>query len=391
MEYKRIILFKGAVETLEYFSEQLAQAFIHMGKETMFWNLNTPEKSLEEFFTFYREGETLLCTFNFIGLSGEEQFETEKHSTLWEKYKIPCWCMMVDHPMYYYKQLSETHGSLNLICIDRGHCRFVEEFYPRYSPVHFLPLGGTKLLTEPIPYEDRDIDILFAGNYVALPNLEKHLVGVPEDNKEFYFEIIEDLIQNPDLPMDTAILKHLRTEIPKITRHETLACMYHMIFVDLYVRSYFRRELVCSLAEAGMKVTVLGKDWELSGCKRPENLNLIGQVDSLTCLEFMQRAKISFNVMPWFKEGAHDRIFNSMLSGCVTVTDSSLYLDEILHDHVDFAGYTLKEREKLPEIVQKLLQDREYSQKLAQAGYDLAQAHTWEKRAEDLNQIFLLK
>lgn len=105
--------------------------------------------------------------------------------------------MMVDHPMYYYKQLSETHGSLNLICIDRGHCRFVEEFYPRYSPVHFLPLGGTKLLTESIPYEDRDIDILFAGNYVALPNLEKHLVGVPEDNKEFYFEIIEDLIQNP--------------------------------------------------------------------------------------------------------------------------------------------------------------------------------------------------
>lgn len=62
MEYKRIILFKGAVETLEYFSEQLARAFVHMGKETMFWNLNTPEKSLEEFFTFYREGETLLCT-----------------------------------------------------------------------------------------------------------------------------------------------------------------------------------------------------------------------------------------------------------------------------------------------------------------------------------------
>ena len=42
MEYKRIILFKGAVETLEYFSEQLAQAFAHMGKETWFWNLNTP-------------------------------------------------------------------------------------------------------------------------------------------------------------------------------------------------------------------------------------------------------------------------------------------------------------------------------------------------------------
>lgn len=391
MEYKRIILFKGAVETLEYFSEQLAQAFAHMGKETWFWNLNTPADSRKEFLKFYKEGETVLFTFNFIGLSGEEQFETEKHSTLWEKYKIPCWCMMVGHPMYYYKQLSETNSNLKLICIDRGHCRFTETFYPKYGSVDFVPLGGTKLLTEPIPYEERDIDILFAGNYVALPNLEKHLAGVPEDNKEFYFEIIEDLIQNPDLPMDTAILKHLRSEIPKITRHETLACMYHMIFVDLYVRSYFRRELVCSLAEAGMKVTVLGKDWELSGCKRPENLNLIGQVDSFTCLDFMQRAKISFNVMPWFKEGAHDRIFNSMLSGCVTVTDSSLYLDEILHEHVDFVKYSLKEREKMPEMVRKLLQDEKQSRELAQEGYDMAQAHTWEKRAADLHRIFLLK
>ena len=119
MEYKRIILFKGAVETLEYFSEQLAQAFAHMGKETWFWNLNTPADSRKEFLKFYKEGETVLFTFNFIGLSGEEQFETEKHSTLWEKYKIPCWCMMVDHPMYYYKQLSETNSNLKLICIDR--------------------------------------------------------------------------------------------------------------------------------------------------------------------------------------------------------------------------------------------------------------------------------
>lgn len=77
-----------------------------MGKETWFWNLNTPADSRKEFLKFYKEGETVLFTFNFIGLSGEEQFETEKHSTLWEKYKIPCWCMMVDHPMYYYKQLS---------------------------------------------------------------------------------------------------------------------------------------------------------------------------------------------------------------------------------------------------------------------------------------------
>lgn len=43
-------------------------------------------------------------------------------------------------------------------------------------------------------------------------------------------------------------------------------------------------------------------------------------------------AKVSLNVMPWFKDGAHDRVFNSILNGAVCVTDPSRYLEEELHE-----------------------------------------------------------
>lgn len=373
---------KNAVETLEFFSIQMAETFSEAGIKVWFWDLKKPRESREEFQNFYQKGETIFLTFNFIGLSEESEFEWKQHKSVWEVFEIPCYCIMVDSPVYYFKQLSSVHKQLTLLCIDRQHIKFVEKYYPRYETVHFLPLGGTQLSQELIPYKDRKYDVVFAGNYVALPNLMKHLKGVDEENKEFYFEIIQKLKEEPNLPLEQTMISYLKKEFPKITRHEILACLYGMVFVDLYIRSYFRREIVCSLAEAGIKVAVLGKDWELSGCRNMDNFIMAGQVDSKTCLEYMNNAKISLNIMPWFKEGAHDRIFNSMLQGCVSVSDTSGYIMEKLTDGQDYISFSLEHREELPEKIKKLLSEQEYAEQIALQGCQKAQKkHTWKERA----------
>lgn len=384
---EKIILAKHAVETLEFFSMQMSKAFQEAGIEVWFWDLDKPEKSRKEFQSFYQKDKTIFLTFNFIGLSEEPQFEWNKHKSVWEVFEIPCYCIMVDSPIYYFKQLSSVHKNLTLLCIDRQHVKFVEEYYPRYGRVYFLPLGGTAL-PQTLPYKDREYDVVFAGNYVALPNLMKHLKGVDEENKEFYFEIIQKLKEEPNLPLEQTMISYLKKEIPKITRHEILACLYGMVFVDLYIRSYFRREIVCSLAEAGIKVAVLGKDWGLSECKNMDNLILTGQVDSKTCLEYMGNAKISLNIMPWFKEGAHDRIFNSMLQGCVSVSDTSEYITKRLIDGQDYISFSLKQRENLPEKIKKLLSEPDYAEKIAfQGSRKAAKEHTWRHRALDFLKI----
>jgi hypothetical protein len=378
-------MIKGAVETLEFFSMQMAQSFLKKEIEVWFWDLKRPLDSRETFEKMKPYDDTVLLTFNFIGLSGESQFADGERS-IWDTCGIPCICIMVDHPMYYYRQLHTENHNRTLCCVDRDHCRFVERFYPGYGKVHFLPLAGTELAAMPaIPVENRPIDLLFAGNYVALSDLLPKIDGMDAESRDYYFSIAKELIAHPNRRIEEVILEYLGRDFPEADSREFLPVMYSMVFIDLYVRSYFRREIVCSLAEAGLPLTVIGKDWEKSGCKKPQNLHQTGQLDSRGCLSYMQQSKLSLNIMPWFKDGAHDRIFNAMLQGCAVVTDSSRYLDEILTDGENAILYSLEERDELPELIGDALNNPQKLSKVAEQGYDTARrAHTWAHRAEDI-------
>lgn len=77
-----------------------------------------------------------------------------------------------------------------------------------------------------------------------------------------------------------------------------------------------------------------------------------------------------------------------MLNGAVCLTDSSVYLDEILHDNKDSSIYSLARMESLPEIAMKLLGDPDRMQEIADGGYELAQGgHTWAHRAKVLHEL----
>ncbi|MCI8482834.1 MAG: glycosyltransferase family 1 protein [Lachnospiraceae bacterium] len=390
MHITRIILIKGAVETLEFFSMQLAETFKQQGLDVWFWDMKSPLDSRETFESFHNYEHTAFLTFNFIGLSGESQFQSAEHISLWEYYHINIFCIMVDHPMYYYRPLHSGIKKLTLFCIDRDHQRFTQHYYPEYGKVHFLPLAGT-LLPGTLPsFSERKTDVIFTGNYIVPENLTPHIQHMDAESKDFYFDIIKELIQHPDISMERMLIQRLTREFPQITKEETLSCMYHMIFIDLYVRSWFRREIICSLAEQEIPVAVIGKDWEKAPCRRPENIMIMGQQDSLSCLTAMQTAKISINIMPWFKDGAHDRIFNAMLQGCAVVTDTSHYLKEFLREDRDYVTFSLEQRDIIAEKIQYLLSHPAQAENIAVQGRKTAiQSHTWGNRACRLLDIFV--
>lgn len=389
MNISHIILIRGAVETLEYFSLEMAKAFEKAGLHVWFWDMAAPLQSRESFERLIPGKDLVFLTFNFIGLSGESQFSYGEQESIWEHFGVRSYCIMVDHPMYYHRQLSADIQNLTLICIDRDHQRFTQEYYPFYGTVLFLPLAGTELPGEKIPYHDRSIDVLFAGNYVPIENLMPHIAHMDEDSRQFYFDIIRELIEDPSVPMERKFIDRLKGEFPQITREELLSCLHSMIFIDLYIRSYFRREIICSLAENDIPVLVIGKDWEKAGCRCPENIRMTGQLDSLGCLQYMQNAKVSVNIMPWFKDGAHDRIFNAMLQGCTVVTDTSHYLDEVLREGTDFTGFTLTHREEISRKVKHLFAHPDLAGTIASNGYTAASGHhTWEERVRTLLMLF---
>ena len=105
--------------------------------------------------------------------------------------------------------------------------------------------------------------------------------------------------------------------------------------------------------------------------------------------------------MPWFKDGAHDRVFNSCLNGAVSLTDSSRYLDEIftddenilfydlnmLRDYEAF-GYNPEITEPMVRRIKELLQDNDRLQQIADNAYMICRdTHCWDNVAEELADI----
>ena len=69
-EIRKIIFIKNAVETLGYFSEQIARELERNGYETCFIDYERMYESMDVMLHFLDREETALVTFNFIGLRG---------------------------------------------------------------------------------------------------------------------------------------------------------------------------------------------------------------------------------------------------------------------------------------------------------------------------------
>ncbi len=393
---KHIILFKGGVETLEFFSIEMARTFRQQGYDIFWFDLIFCTESSKKLKSCYSEwmkeaSSVYALTFNFGGLAGEEGLYTPDGVSFWDETNIRVYNIVVDHPLYYHKYEKFLPDNYIQLGIDRNHVRYMDTFFPKIQNA-FFPLAGTGLYSQElngidkpfIPWKDRKIDILFTGNYTPLEQLVSYLAGMDEEYKQFYINMVKELMEHPKLLVEDVAKQYLEREIGRgLTIEELKPCMPNMMFVDLSIRFYYRAKVLQTLLDDGMKVHIIGAGWDLLECRHPENMILHGNQSSQACLDAIAQAKISINVMPWFKDGAHDRIFNSMLNGAISLSDDSCYLREIFNDQEDICYYAL---EDIPKITQKatyILQNTEYAEIIQKNAYKKCiREHTWQKRAE---------
>ena len=387
---KKILFFEGDIETQGYFSRQIAEAMQKMGHDVFVYDLSRPWNSTEKFFRFFEKGNTVLINFNFHGMSGEYFFLDENDTMMWDALDIPSYNIVVDHPMYYHHFLEKAPTNYHHISIDRNHEKYMRRFFPEITQGPFLPLAGTELYPNKsnVPITYRKYDVTMVGNYCVPQTFEKFITRIDDEYTAFYYGMIDDLMANPHRTVEEVAEEHLTRELGEVPEEELKKAMAALTFIDLYVRYTIRGRIVQELADAGIKVHIFGDGWDSLSCRHKENLILMNTLDSVGCLKKLCQTKISLNVMPWFKDGAHDRIFNSMLNGAVCLTDSSIYLDSILHDDVDCSIYSLEQIGRLPELAGKLLADPDHMQEIADEGYRLAkEGHTWAHRAGQLHAL----
>lgn len=314
--------------------------------------------------------------------------------------------ILVDHPLYYHSKLLDSPSRLTVYCVDREHVAYINRFYPGIK-AEFLPLAGNIWMPQMtqaqsydavwnyekslIPYEKRAYDVVFTANYVPVEQLEQKISTLGAEYAAFYRGIVDDLLGHPSQSVDAVLEHHIKDELGAVSDSDMRGAMSGMLLVDLLVRTCFRGEIVRELAEADIKVHVFGADWDKLVCQKPENIIInkgqltVGKLSTAQCVEAVRNAKISLNIMPWFKDGAHDRIFTAMLQKTMALTDTSKYLQEEFADGEDVAFFSLEKRKELPDIIHMLLSDEEQAVHIAENGYIRAtEAHTWRERTQQI-------
>lgn len=392
---KYIIMFKGGVETLEYFSMEMARTFEENGFKIYWFDLIFEQESAKKLKSFIeqnaiKDGKAFnICafTFNFAGIAGEEGLFDD--TNFWNEMDIFVYNMVVDHPFYYHKYAKYIPKKYKQISIDRNHEIYLRRFFPHINSF-FMPLGGTGLYErktvgiekQMLSYNERPIDIIFTGNYTRPETFDKFLVGIDKDYREFYYSLVDEVYNNPDTLIEDLLERRLKQEIDEpISDIQLRECMPNLAFVDLSVRFYYRADVIRTLVDSGRKVYIVGAGWDKLECKHPENIIMYGSGYSQDCLDKIAQSKLSVNVMPWFKDGAHDRIFNSMLNGAVSVSDDSTYLRQVFNDREDICFYSLKNVNEVVDIVQELLDNPSLMKDIASVAYDKCiKMHTWKQR-----------
>lgn len=414
MLMKRLLLFEPGVETLRFFSDRLAEEFQQMGYEVRLVRIQEPFSGFDKLCDFITPHETVMITFNFHAIQEEAIFYTPDGELLWNLYDVACINIIVDHPFYYYEELQHLPERYLQICIDGDHTDYMKRFYPSIACGKTMPIAGcayrsafsggvlyspeehvldpaaflpddVPASSKPLPIAGRPTDVVFTGCFTQpdffLPYMKRN--GPEYDT--FYHDILDDLLAEPDQCIHTVYLRHLNRELPELNDEELKNVMNKMIFLDLWIRFTFRGRVIQSLLDAGIPLHCIGAGWDMLPVKKKKLLTYTAYSDTSVCLKAISEAKISLNVMPWFKRGSHDRIYSSMLNGSVCVTDTSRYLSENFKDGDMLCFYHLKQLSALPALVSGLLADHGKMQQIAERALSYAGTHlTWKQFAEEL-------
>lgn len=205
------------------------------------------------------------------------------------------------------------------------------------SRIHFCPHFGwksKKLLAEPnASYQDRKYGLFFQLPMRWEEDVACRYPGLTGALRTIAEETIRLLLEHTEIPLEEAmeavLTRYGETEVLELSR-ECLEAAGE--YIDFYVRIYARNKVIRALLNAGITVTVCGRNWS----EFPENeterahLQILGEeLPYEEAIEVMADSKVVLNVMPWFKDGSHERIAMGSMNGAVCVTDANEYVSEV--------------------------------------------------------------
>ncbi|MCM1156661.1 MAG: glycosyltransferase [Roseburia sp.] len=382
----RFVLFYETTESFNYFTDEIAAELHKRGHETFILDLahpHAPAHSLEEFALFCEQKPDVSLGFDRIGI------HDDYYINLWNLLDVCAVNILMDHPLRFHPTMEHHPAKYIQFCPDESHVAYVRKYFPQVEHVSFLPHAGTPDYEPEISYENKKYDILFSGTYyVPETRLQQIEALCPRDSSlyQIYIQIAQYLLTHTSSTLEDAVTAVLRTSPIGLTDNACKTIMRGIEPVDWMVRMYYREQIIKCLVEAGFSVHVLGRGWENHPCAGSPNLHIISdRIRFAETFSYMRDARINLNVMPWFKAGTHDRIFNTMLRHSVCLTDSSTWITSHFTDKEDIVLYDLEHLEQLPEIADHWLTHPLEAEELILHAYQKAgREYTWKNCVDSI-------
>ena len=406
MKIQQILFLNGDDETLNYFAKQMGQAFRMRGLLVRYGDLDAGEEERKALVQ-YLKTPTLVFLFSFRGLKRETAVYDRKTGYIWqgEKSHAKVYHLLCDHPYHFFgrfQKLEEDrkrYGDFSYVhlSVDRNHKRFIDEHlnekYPWMRENQFFPLAGNGFLDGAYEqqklWEKKKSHIVFTGNYTPQRHVKTYLNSLDSRRQSFYHHIIKHMQTNPGVTLEQALL-----DVCDGNREQMLQELKRSVFLDFYFRNEIRGSVIRNLAGAGLPLQLMGSGWEELWEQIPDNVTTLASGDSKACVKAIAESKLALNIMPLFRDGAHDRVFTALLHGTICISDASDYLREELQAGEGIYYFVPGREEEITGFVKELIESSDISRavfggiKIAQGrenGYrKVSRKHTWENRAEQL-------
>ena len=469
IDKRKVIIFKGIIDSLDAFSEELCAGFEKEGCDVLLCDVNKLHYFQDELFNRIDEyaacEDTMVIFFNSIGML----MDGMDGGNYWNKSGVRCFDILADPPFFYHDAIESDIENVTFICVDKEQSDYINRYYGTGSDYYnrtgrvrvslYMPLAGVasneyerniissseyakkiiysdeyekniitsndggykkakestsvaykcediklrentkehertrdvykEIYNEDIlaeSFNNRKYDVVFTGSVRDYEDIDTGIYNLDNSLKEMWDIVLDYICKDTSLTIERAVRKCMSDYSLALTDEHVHQIILLFRKMDSIIRALHRQRVITAIADGGVKIDVFGDGWDVLRKKlvHPENLIVHGCVSYRQSVEIAAQAKISVNVMPWFKTGFHDRIATAMLNGCVSVTDSSEYIKNNYTDGTDIVVYNLDNLKPLAQKINILLKNEDNATfNLAMAGYKRAAVQdTWHDRAK---------
>ncbi len=301
---------------------------------------------------------------------------------------------LIDHPYFHAGKFAGYPHPMTVGVVDATHMTALAD-RGMETPVVFLPHAGPDPEPAPRPMKDRDIDLLFCGNIsplVASDVFEDRLAALKKAAQGVVRDAIAHVLEE-GRDIHSALKKAVAGRGMTVSGFSFEDLCAIVTLVEAFAAGKPRLEYLGRLISlAGPAIHMVG-DLEgilgqSSGVKPGPGVVFHGSLPFTEVKAMMRRAKILVNANFTIAGGSHERIWQGMAMGCLTLTNESYFMRANFEENRNILFFP-RRAEEIAETVSAALADTGRLQEMTDGARIIyAAGHTWEKRVKAIIDVF---